>query len=69
MNCSEEYKDSDTNDKKCAQAKDAEKQCKASPMAGRMSLRAPTQTLQECVGGLQLLAANRGVLGVARIYN
>jgi hypothetical protein len=53
MNCSEEYKDNETNDKNSAQAKDAEKECKASPVAGRMSLRAPTQTVQECVGRLQ----------------
>jgi hypothetical protein len=46
MNCCEEYKDSKTNDKNSAQAKDTEKQCKASPVAGKTSLRAPTQTLQ-----------------------
>jgi hypothetical protein len=68
MNCSEEYKDSETNDKKIAQAKDAEKQCKASLVPERMSLQAPTQTLQECVGGSQFLVANRGALGVARIH-
>jgi hypothetical protein len=37
-NCSEEYNDSETNDENSAQAKDAEKQRKASPVAGRMSL-------------------------------
>jgi hypothetical protein len=51
MNCSEEYEDSKTNDKNNAQAKDAGKQCKASPVTGRMSLQAPTQTLLDCVGG------------------
>jgi hypothetical protein len=67
MNCSEEYTDSETNDENSTQAKDAEKRCKASPVAGRMSLRAPTQTLQECVKRLQFLAAIRSALGVARI--
>jgi hypothetical protein len=38
MNCSEEYKDSETNDENSVQAKDAEKQCKASPVPGRLSL-------------------------------
>jgi hypothetical protein len=68
MNCGEEYKDSETNDKNIAQAQDAEKQCKASPVAGKMSFQAPTQTLQECVGGSCFLAASRGALGVARIH-
>jgi hypothetical protein len=68
MNCSEEYKDSETYDENSAQAKNGEKQCKASPVAGRMSLQGPTQTLQECVRGLRFLMANRGVLGAARIH-
>ncbi len=67
MNCSEKYKDSKMNDENNAQAKDAEKQCKACPVTGRMSLQAPNQTLQDCVGGLQFLAAARHTLGVARI--
>ncbi len=68
MNCSEAYKDSEMNNENRAQAKDAEKQCNASPVPGRMSLRAPTQTLQECVGGSQFLAANKGNHGVGRIH-
>ncbi len=68
MNCSEEYKDSETNVENNLQARDAGKQCKASPVTGRMSLQSPIQTLQECVEGLQSLAVNRCMLRVARIH-
>jgi hypothetical protein len=73
MNCIVDYEDrevSKENSPKVAAVanKGNAKSSKPRPVTGRVSCRAPTQTLQECVGKPQLLGAtNRLLVGVSRI--
>ena len=72
MNCSVDYEDQEVpkeKSPKVAVANEGTAQSsKPRPVTGRVSCRAPTQTLQECVGKPQLLGAtNRWLVGVSRI--
>ena len=72
MNCSMDYEDQEVSKKKSPKVavanKGNAKSSKPRPVTGRVSCRAPTQTLQECVGKPQLLGAmNRWQVGVSRI--
>ena len=72
MNCSVDYEDKQSEEEESRKQRIAKKTNqklgKSKPVTGRMSLRAPTQTLQECVGRPQLLGGmNRRLVGVPRI--
>jgi len=72
MNCSVDYEDQEVSEEKSPKVavanKGIAKSNKPSPVTGRVSCRAPTQTLQECVGKPRLLGAmNRRLVGVSRI--
>ena len=72
MNCSVDYEDQEVPKEKSPNVavanKGNAKLSKPRPVTGRVSCRAPTQTLQECVGKPQLLGAmNRWLVGVSRI--
>ncbi len=72
MNCSMDYEDQEVSDEKSLKVavanKGNAKSSKPRPVTGRVSCRAPTQTLQECVGKPHLLGAtNRRLVGVSRI--
>ena len=72
MNCSVDYEDQEVSEERSPKIVVANegktKSSKPKPVTGRVSCRAPTQTLQECVGKPKLLGAtNRRLLGVSRI--
>jgi len=72
MNCSVDYEDQEVSEERSPKIVVANegkaKSSKPKPVTGKVSCRAPTQTLQECVGRPHLLAAtNRRQVGVSRI--
>ena len=72
MNCSVDYEDQEVSEEKSLKMsvvnEGKARSNKPKPVTGRVSCRAPTQTLQECVGKPQLLGAtNRRLVGVSRI--
>jgi hypothetical protein len=75
MNCSIDYEEHDSEqEEETGKATTSDerkaKSSKPNPVTGRMSCRAPTQTLQECVGSPRLPGAtNRRAVGVPRIQD
>jgi hypothetical protein len=73
MNCSIDYDEETMEEENTKQGvmtlnRTTVNKSKATPVTGRMSLRAPTQTLQECVGRARLSGAtHRRPIGVPRI--
>ena len=74
MNCSVDYEDQEVSEEKSPKMsvvnEGKARSNKPKPVTGRVSRRAPTQALQECVGSSRLLAAtNRRLVGVSRIQD